>query len=611
MKERWLLPYLRSYLGSFLIIIGLGVVTLAASAALTFTSGYLISKAALRPENILMVYVPIVAVRTFGISKAVLHYVERLAGHFAVLRILSLMRVRLFRILEPHALNFFSKFRTGDLLGILADDIEQLQHLYLRTLFPSAAALILYGAIIAALGTMDVSFALLIAIYLGLIVFILPGVSLLIMRQRQNKIQHFRGLLYQKLTDAILGMADWTGSGRQLDFVKSYEADQQIIEENEQAIKRWERWRAFIGQCIAGLTLLSVLFWAYSQVKGQLVPVTWLAALVLVVFPVTDIFLSVLSAADKLPQYKRSLSRLQAIDGLKTPSSEEDHDALPLDDPSQVHLESIHIQLNNVFFKYDQTDSWVVKNLSLDIPQGKKIAVIGRSGAGKSTLFKLLCGALLPSKGSLTINGQEINSFHQLLGRHIAVLNQNPYLFDTTVANNIRLSNKSADEHELQEAIAQARLTRLLQELPLGEQTMMHEAGSRFSGGERQRVALARILLQQCPVVLLDEPTLGLDPVTEKKLLSTVFQTLEGKSLIWVTHHLVGIERMDEIIFIDDGEVVMRGTHQQLYEQSSRYRKLYALDKPFLENLNLSRSSSQAKAEPAFIDPHNQIHAHK
>jgi ATP-binding cassette subfamily C protein CydC len=173
-----------------------------------------------------------------------------------------------------------------------------------------------------------------------------------------------------------------------------------------------------------------------------------------------------------------------------------------------------------------------------------------------------------------------MNSTNYSLGKHMAVLNQNPYLFDTTVANNIRLSNTNANEQQLQLAIEQAKLTRLLQELPLGEQTMMHEAGMRFSGGERQRIALARILLQACPVVILDEPTLGLDPITEKQLLSTIFQALEGKTLIWVTHHLVGIEHMDEIVFIDEGEIVLRGTHLQLYEQSERYKRLYSLDRP-------------------------------
>ncbi|WP_240417775.1 thiol reductant ABC exporter subunit CydC [Paenibacillus periandrae] len=581
-KERWLSPYLQPFFGSFLLIVGLGVSTLAASAALTFTSGYLISKAALRPENILMVYVPIVAVRTFGISKAVLHYVERLAGHHAVLRILSLMRVRLYRMIEPHALNFFAKFRTGDLLGLLADDIEQLQHLYLRTLFPSAAALILYGIVIGLLGTMDISFAFLIAMYLGSLLFAMPLISLLLTKKRQKQLQHQRGQLYQKLTDAIVGMADWTGSGRQSDFIKSYETDEQFAADADQAIRRWERWRTFIGQCIAGIALFSVVIWANNQVSGHHIPVTWMAALILVVYPVMDIFLSVMSLADKLPQYKNSLVRLQAIDESMPPSSAAKDEAVQSVNGQPANLDTIHIQLNNISFRYDQADSWIIKDVSLDIPQGKKIAIIGRSGAGKSTLLKLLLGAISPNSGIVTVNGLEIDRLAQPLKRYIAVLNQNPYLFDTTVANNIRLSNTSANNQQLQQAIEQAQLTNLLQELPLGERTMMHEAGKRFSGGERQRVALARILLQSCPVVLLDEPTLGLDPRTEKNLLSTVFHALDGKSMIWVTHHLVGIEHMDEIVFMEDGEITMRGTHQQLLENSPRYRKLYALDKPSL-----------------------------
>jgi ATP-binding cassette subfamily C protein CydC len=108
----------------------------------------------------------------------------------------------------------------------------------------------------------------------------------------------------------------------------------------------------------------------------------------------------------------------------------------------------------------------------------------------------------------------------------------------------------------------------------------MEETGQRFSGGERQRIALARVLLQKTPIVMLDEPTVGLDPITERALLDTIFETLEGKTLLWVTHHLTGIEKMDEIIFLEDGRVKMRGTHDELLKTSSYYQKLYELDKP-------------------------------
>jgi ATP-binding cassette subfamily C protein CydC len=153
-------------------------------------------------------------------------------------------------------------------------------------------------------------------------------------------------------------------------------------------------------------------------------------------------------------------------------------------------------------------------------------------------------------------------------------------LFDTTLANNIRLGQPDATEAEIRDAVALARLEPLVASLPEGLLTRMQEAGQRFSGGERQRVALARILLQKTPVVILDEPTVGLDPKTERELLSTMFSSLQDRTLIWVTHHLVGVERMDEILFMENGQIVMRGTHDELMEHYPRYRNLYLLDRP-------------------------------
>src|SRR5262249_29162981 len=151
------------------------------------------------------------------------------------------------------------------------------------------------------------------------------------------------------------------------------------------------------------------------------------------------------------------------------------------------------------------------------------------------------------------------------LGDHIpqliSVLNQSPHLFDTTVANNIRLGRPDAADEEVSRAAEAARLAPLMATLPEGLNTPMRETGQRFSGGERQRVALARVLLQNTPILILDEPTVGLDPRTERELMSTIFQTTKGKSLLWVTHHLANAEHMDEIIFMEHGRILMRGTH--------------------------------------------------
>lgn len=177
-QESWFRPYVTANFWRFLLIVMLGVLTILFAGMLMFTSGYLISKSALRPENILMVYVPTVGVRTFGIGRAVIHYVERLVGHDTILRILSQMRLRLYRILEPQAIRLSSRYRTGDLLGVLSEDIEYLQDVYIRTVFPSIVALVLYTVVILAVGLFDPAFALLLALYVAVLILVLPLVSL-------------------------------------------------------------------------------------------------------------------------------------------------------------------------------------------------------------------------------------------------------------------------------------------------------------------------------------------------------------------------------------------------------------------------------------------------
>ncbi|OMC65971.1 thiol reductant ABC exporter subunit CydC [Paenibacillus odorifer] len=576
-REGWFAPYVSSYFWRFVLIIVLGALTIFTASSLMYTSGFLISKASTPVENILMIYVPIVGVRTFGTSRAVIHYVERLIGHDTILRILSKMRVRLYNILEPQALFLSSRFRTGDILGMLADDIEYLQNVYLRTVFPSVIALLIYGVAVIALGTFDIGFALLMALYILVLVVVLPLISLLFTQKRQREVKVERNRLYQKLTDAVLGMGDWVISGRQSQFVETYEADEKKVAKTDAALRSWARLRAFIGQAVVGVGVLSMLYWAAGEYADGAIAGTLIAAFVLVVFPVADAFLPVSEAVEKIPQYRNSLERLSGVVGEEQNIVSEQ--ASVVDVLPQV-IKSAHIKLENVGYRYGSEDNWSVRDLSLDIPQGKKIAIIGRSGAGKSTLLKAIQGVIQPSAGSAMINGIAAAVYGDNIPSIIAVLNQSPHLFDTTVANNIRMGDPKASEQAIKEAGALAKMDTLISSLPDGYNTFVREAGQRFSGGERQRIALARILLQNTPVVILDEPTVGLDPSTERDLLQTMFEAMDGKSLIWVTHHLVGAEQMDEVIFMENGSVEMRGTHAELMEKEPRYRRLYELDRP-------------------------------
>lgn len=161
---------------------------------------------------------------------------------------------------------------------------------------------------------------------------------------------------------------------------------------------------------------------------------------------------------------------------------------------------------------------------------------------------------------------------------YIGVIQQAPYLFNTTLINNVRLGNEDASPEDVWAVLERVGLKKMVASLPKGLETMVDEAGLRFSGGERHRLALARILLQDTPIVLLDEPTVGLDPVTEQALITTFMEQLQGKTLIWITHHLKGIEQVDKVIFIEDGQLEMEGSPEELAKTSPRYQKLKAID---------------------------------
>lgn len=570
--NKWITPFLKGNISRILLILFLSILALLTAAMLTFTSGFLISKSAIPVENILMVYVPIVGVRTFGVSRAVFSYLEKLAGHTTVLRILSKMRIRLFGILEPQALFLKSRFKMGDMLGILADDIEQLQNIYLRTIFPTFATTVMYLLVICAIGILDLPFALLMAFYLGLLLFVFPILSLFLMKKKQVEFKQRRNGLYQSLTDSILGISDWVISGRSDHFIKDYEKEEEKVALISHQLVLFTRWRNFTSQIVAVLIIVSLIFWSSQEYLEGHIPVTLIAAIILVALPILESFLIVSDAFEKLPAYQDSLTRLKK---LQAPLSVSQHTTA-----QRLLDEDVEIKLEHVSYRYHEEGAFSVEDACLHIPKGKKIALIGRSGAGKSTLLKLIQGVIEPTSGSVTFNGEPASLFAEDSSTLLSVLNQNPHLFDTTLRNNILVGVENASDERLREVIKLAQLEELVQQLPSGIDTFMQETGQRFSGGERQRVALARILLQNTPIVLMDEPNASLDPKTEKELLKTIFSALSGKTIIWITHHLVGVEEMDEILFMDEGKIILRGTHQELLTNSTRYQQLYALDHP-------------------------------
>lgn len=556
----------------------LGFLTVVCGSAMLLTSGYLISKSALGPENILMVYVPVILVRTFGLGKAVIQYLEKLLSHHAVLHVLSSMRMRLYRALEAQAHDMRSRYRTGDLLGLMADDIEKLQHVYLRTVLPTIAAVLTYAAVLTGLFQFDVQLAWLAALYCGFLLSVVPLLALKRSRKRRQQVKQARSSAYSELSDALLGMTDWIVSGRSSHFIAASGVKAVSTAEQELMLRRKEWTRNGLLQ-LATVAAVAILVWRAGELAGEgTVAPVWIASLALAGFPILDAMIRIADSFVRLPEYEDSYSRLHHVEQGIPDASEVLRD--PKKNMERFMENRPNVMLRDVSHRYPQSSFNSVNHIHLELPFGTKIALLGRSGAGKSTLLKLMMGVLIPDEGQVTVNGTLVHKADEDFSSMFSVLNQNPYLFDTTIENNIRLGKSDATSGEIIKAASLAGLLPLIESLPDGMNTRMKEAGLRFSGGERQRIALARVLLHNKPIVLLDEPMKGLDPITERALIETILQVLDEKTIVWVTHHISGMEQMDEILYMEQGAPIMRGTHEQLLKQEKKYRKWYALDHP-------------------------------
>lgn len=567
----WIIPYMKQYKGRMILSVFFAFIGVLSGAMLLFVSGYLISKSSLRPENIMVVYVPIVSVRAFSIMQAVFPYLEKIVSHDIVLRILSKYRERLYNILEPQAVFLQSRFQTGDILSVLSDDIEKLQDFYIKTLIPSITGVVVYTLFALTLGFFDTVFMLLMLFVLGVIVFLVPILSYYTMKKQHLSIKKTRKNLYQQMTDAAFGQVDWVVSGRVQEVEQAISEENAALMKQEKQVYRWHHMRDAFSRFVVGLVVVLMMYWTNLQVGEDAITATLIAAFVLMMFSITDALLPVSDAVEEVPTYLDSIERMESLSEADD-TKEVDNVLIPSFDNHNMTL-----QLTDVSYQYEQTARHVIDQMSFTVSQSEKIAVLGKSGTGKSTLLKLLAGMIEPITGTITMNGIKMERAY--LGSMVSVLNQKAHLFHTTIANNLRMARLDATDEEIEIVLKQAQVLDLVKSLPDGIHTQMDEMGQRFSGGERQRIAFARVLLQETPIILMDEPTTGLDPDTERALLETMLQAAKDKTIIWVTHHLAGAEMMDKVIFLDEGKIALEGSHEDLISSSSYYKALYDMDR--------------------------------
>lgn len=602
--DTWVKPYFGRYKKTLFLALFLGVITIGFASALMFTAGWLIGGSAEMPYSILLLGTPLLCVRIFGIGKPVLQYAERLTSHDWVLRMTSSLRVKLYLAFDARGIFFHSLYRLGDALGLLAEDIGHIQNLYLRTIFPVVIAWIIGLFLVIGFGLFTWWMGVIVLVLLALELFVVPLVSASVNGARQAKHKALKASLYTEITDDTLGITDWVLSGRYQDYQKRHQKRQAQLRILEQEGHAFDKRRDVILQILFALGAVIVLLWAALSFSGQTGGSSnWILAFVLGYFPLIDAFAPLPAAATEARAHQDSIQRLNELPSIEPKVVENHADSTKPHTPAKTNSvaaskqksstlcdsektptdQSFEIKFENVSFSYSQTGRLLLDNLSLSIPAQEKIAILGKSGAGKSTLASLIRGDLVPAKGTVTIvdpKGKELHTsaLNNKASDFFGVIQQRTYVFNATLRDNLLIGNPHANDEELIETLHKVGLGSLLERLPQGLNTIVDEAGLRFSGGERHRIALARVLLQDAPIVILDEPMVGLDPLTEQQVLESIFSTLQHKTIVMITHHLQGVSSMDRVLFLENGHLKLDGHPKKLAQTSKYFQQLLALE---------------------------------
>ncbi|MFD5617486.1 thiol reductant ABC exporter subunit CydD [Streptomyces yangpuensis] len=557
----------KAWQGRFGLGLLLGALAVGCSVGLMAVSGWLISRASEQPP-VLYLMVAVTATRAFGMGRAVFRYAERLVSHDAVLRMLADLRVSVYRRLERIAPAGLREHRRGDLLARLVADADALQDYWLRWLLPVGTAVLV--------GTGSVAFTTWLLPEAGAVLAVglfaagvgVPLVSGACARRAERRLAPARGELATRVADLLTGTAELTVAGALADR-------KDRARESDGVLTRIAARGAAAGGLGGGLSALvcGLTVVAAAAVAANAVHDGRLSGVAMAVAVLTP--LAAFEAVSGLPlavQYRqrvrRSAERVYEVIDAPVPVAEPEQ-------PAAAPVSPFPLRLAGLTARHPGQERDALRGLDLTLEAGRRIAVVGPSGSGKTTLAQVLLRFLDPAEGSYSLAGVDARTLDSDDVRALVGLcAQDAHLFDSSVRENLRLARTGASEEQLRDSLAAARLLEWADGLPDGLDTLVGEHGERISGGQRQRLALARALLADFPVLVLDEPAEHLDLVTADALTADLLAATEGRTTVLITHRLAGLEAVDEVLVLDRGEVVQRGEYAELAAVEGPLRRM-------------------------------------
>ena len=555
--------------GPFVLGALLALIVVLANLALLGLAGWFIAAmaAAGLASTAINYFTPAAGIRAFAIIRTAGRYVERLVNHDATLRLLSRLRGWVYRRIEPLAPAVLARYRRGDILTRLIADVDQLDNAWLRIFSPVVVALFAAVVMISVLCLISLPVAGLDLALLAMVGVVFPILTQRLGRRAADRASIGAAEIKSELVDDFEGLAELQALGADVPRREAF------ANRNRDLVRMQDR----------GLTIEAAALGAVVFATGIAVALAWLLAapdaasgrmdplyLPLLVFFV----LASLEAVQGLPGAFRALGDTLAAARRIFEIA---------DEPSLVHepavpvttVERPDLAFENVRLRYGPDRGWALDGVSFALLAGKAVAVVGPSGAGKSSLVQLLLRFVDPDSGAVRLGDTSLDAYAlETVRTQFAWAAQATRLFSTTIRENLRLARPSADDDTLWSALDTAGLAGEVRALARGLDSFVGAGGLMLSTGQARRLMLARAWLYDAPILVLDEPTEGLDAANERAVIRTLTERRGSRSLLLITHRLAGLERMDEIVVMDRGRIVERGSHRELLARNGFYRRM-------------------------------------